>query len=227
MRANRIPSPRQLVVERSPRIRASAAPALPRNGADGRRISVGLMGGSFNPAHEGHLFIARLALHSLDLDEIWWLVSPQNPLKSHDDMAPLADRLASARRVARDRRVRPTDLETRLGTQFTADTLVELKIRCPRMRFVWIMGADNLVGFHRWERSSSILHTLPVAIFDRPTYSIKALASRTALRFRQNRVRHRAARTLMRREPPAWVFLHSRRHPASATRIRQQRKSSV
>ena len=227
MRANRIPAPHQLVVERSPRLRASAAPALPRNGADGRRISVGLMGGSFNPAHEGHLFIARLALRSLDLDEVWWLVSPQNPLKSHDDMAPLADRLASARRVARDRRVRPTDLETRLGTQFTADTLVELKNRCPRMRFVWIMGADNLVGFHRWERSSSILHTLPVAIFDRPTYSMKALASRTALRFRRNRVRHRAARILKRREPQAWVFLHSRRHPASATRIRQQRKSSV
>jgi nicotinate-nucleotide adenylyltransferase len=215
-----------LVVERSPRIRASAAPARPRNGADRRAIAVGLMGGSFNPAHAGHLFIARLALRSLDLDEIWWLVSPQNPLKSEEDMAPLADRLASAKAIARDRRVRPMDLETRLGTRFTADTLVELKNRCPRMHFVWIMGADNLVGFHRWERSSSILHTLPVAIFDRPTYSITALASRTALRFRRNRVRHRAARNLVRREPPAWVFLHSRRHPASATRIRQLRKSS-
>lgn len=208
----------------STRVPVTDVPAYPANGSDRRAIRVGLMGGSFNPAHEGHLFIARLALRKLGLDEVWWLVSPQNPLKSREDMAPFAERLASARAIARDRRIKPTDVEMRIGTHFTADTLVALRRRCPNMRFVWIMGADNLVGFHRWERASLILHTLPVAIFDRPTYSLKALASRTAHRFTRVRLPERKARTLVTRKPPAWVFLHSRRHPASATLIRETRK---
>lgn len=183
------------------------------------------MGGSFNPAHDGHLFIARLALKRLGLHEVWWLVSPQNPLKSRDDMAPFPQRLASARALTRDRRIRPSDVELRLGTQYTADTLVELRRRCPRIRFVWIMGADNLIGFHRWERASLILHTLPVAIFDRPTYSLRALSSRTARRYKGVRLPQGKARTLAARRPPAWVFLHTRRHSASATRIRLARRN--
>jgi nicotinate-nucleotide adenylyltransferase len=209
---------------RSLRVPATDVPAYPSNGADRRAMRVGLMGGSFNPAHEGHRFIARLALRQLGLDEVWWLVSPQNPLKSRDGMAPFAERLASAHAIARDRRIKPTDVEMRIGTHFTADTLLELRRRCPNMRFVWIMGADNLVGFHRWERASLILRTLPVAIFDRPTYSLRALASRTAHRFARVRLPERMARTLVNRKPPAWVFLHSRRHPASATQIRETRK---
>jgi nicotinate-nucleotide adenylyltransferase len=203
------------------RMPASDAPAVPANGADRRRLSVGLMGGSFNPAHAGHRHVAELAFRSLGVDEVWWLVSPQNPLKSRDGMAPYQARIESARRVAHHPRIRVRDIEMRLGTHFTADTLVELRRRCPRIRFVWIMGADNLIGFHRWERWSLIFHSVAVAVFDRPSYSLRALASRAAHRFGRFRIPSRAARTLAHRRLPAWVFLHTRRHPASATRIRE------
>ena len=205
----------------------SDAPALPRAGADRRRLKVGLMGGSFNPAHDGHLHIAKMALRRLGLDEVWWLVSPQNPLKTRDDMAPLAERLASAQRIARHPRIKVRDIELHLGTHYTADTLIALRRRCPNMRFVWIMGADNLIGFHRWERWSLILHTAVIAVFDRPSYSLRALASRAAKRFAKSRLPERAARRLAGRRPPAWVFLHIRRHPASATRIRAAQRSAV
>lgn len=203
------------------RVPASGVAAVPANGADRRRIAVGLMGGSFNPAHEGHRHVAELAFRRLGLDEVWWLVSPQNPLKPAAGMAAFADRLESARRAARHPRIRARDIEARLGTRFTADTLVALRRRCPSMRFVWIMGADNLAGFHRWDRWSLIFHACAVAVFDRPSYSLGALASRAAHRFARFRVPSRASRTLARRRPPAWVFLHTRRHPASATRIRE------
>lgn len=202
------------------RMPASDAPATARAGADRRRLKVGLMGGSFNPAHEGHRHVAITALKRLALDEIWWLVSPQNPLKPRDDMAPLADRVASARRIARHPRIKVRDLELQLGTHFTADTLVELRRRCPNMAFVWIMGADNLANFDRWERWSLILHTTVIAVFDRPSYSLRALASRAAKKFDQFRLPERASRKLVNRRPPAWVFLHTRHHAASATRIR-------
>jgi len=204
---------------------ASGAPAVPASGADRRRITVGLMGGSFNPAHAGHLHVARLAFQRLAVDEVWWLVSPQNPLKSRDGMAPLRERIESARRAARHPQIRVRDLESRLGTRFTADTLVELRRRCPRIRFVWIMGADNLIGFHRWERWSLIFHCAAVAVFDRPSYSLRALASRAARRFARFRIPARASRTLADRCLPAWVFLHTRRHPASATRIREAERT--
>lgn len=210
-------------------LRMPASDALPtaRNGVDRRSITVGLMGGSFNPAHEGHLHVARMAFRRLGVDEVWWLVSPQNPLKPTDGMAPFGDRTASARRMARHPRVRVRDVELRLGTHFTADTLVELRRRCPRIRFVWIMGADNLAGFHRWERWSLIFHAAAVAVFDRPSYSLRALASRAAHRFARFRVPSKAARTLAHRRLPAWVFLHTRRHPASATRIREAARNGT
>lgn len=200
---------------------ASDAPAVPANGADRRQVTVGLMGGSFNPAHAGHLHVAEMAFRTLGVDEVWWLVSPQNPLKSRDGMAPFPVRMESARRMARHPRIRVRDVEMRLGTHFTADTLVELRRRCPRVRFVWIMGADNLIGFHRWERWSLIFHSVAVAVFDRPSYSLRALASRAAHRFGRFRIPSKAARTLAHRRLPAWVFLHTRRHPASATQIRE------
>lgn len=206
------------------RMPASDAPALPRSGADRRGLKIGLMGGSFNPAHDGHLHVAKLALSHLDLDEVWWLVSPQNPLKSRDDMAPFGERFASATKAAKHPRVKVKDLELHLATHFTADTLVELKRRGKSNRYVWIMGADNLISFHKWERASLILHTCAVAVFDRPTYSLRALASRLARRFARHRVSQRAAHGLANRRPPAWVFLHTRRHNASATLIRQARQ---
>ena len=200
---------------------ASDAPALPRYGADLRGLKIGLMGGSFNPAHEGHLHVAQMALARLGLDEVWWLVSPQNPLKASDGMAPFSSRFAVAEALAkRHPKVRARDIELYMGTRFTADTVVELRRRCPGTRFVWIMGADNLAQFHRWERWSRILHAVPVAVFDRPSYSLRALSSRAAIRFARNRVPFAQSRCLVYRSPPAWVFLHTPLNALSATRIR-------
>lgn len=199
----------------------NAAFALPRVGADRRGLRIGLMGGSFNPAHSGHLRIARLALRLLALDEVWWLVSPQNPLKPTAGMAPFPRRFASATAAARHPRVRVRDIEPHLGTTYTADTVRELVARCPGTRFVWIMGADNLAGLDRWERWSQILDTVGVAVFDRPTYSRRALASRAARRYARWRVRDRKSRLLADLVPPAWVFLHTRLDPTSATRKRE------
>ena len=188
--------------------------ALPR----GRRI--GLLGGSFNPAHEGHLYISRAALARLGLDEIWWLVSPQNPLKSRQGMPPFAARVASARKMARRARIRVSEIETEFGTTYTADTLRRLQRRFPEARFVWLMGADNLIQINRWRDWGDIFAAMPVAVFARPTYSLRALASVAARQFAWARISEAAAGALAERRPPVWAFLHIRPHAASATAIR-------
>ncbi|WP_254432466.1 nicotinate-nucleotide adenylyltransferase [Magnetospirillum sp. SS-4] len=195
----------------------------PNPWGDRRRVRVGLLGGSFNPAHGGHRHIAELSLKLLGLDEVWLLVSPQNPLKPVAGMAPLARRLASARDVAAGNpRLRATAIETRLGTRYTADTVARLRIRFSRTRFVWLMGADNLVQMARWARWPRILATVPVAILARGPYSARALAAKAARRFAASRVGDGRARALAGRTPPAWTFLRIRLHPASSTAIRGQ-----
>jgi ribosome silencing factor RsfS/YbeB/iojap/nicotinate (nicotinamide) nucleotide adenylyltransferase len=172
------------------------------------------------------LHISGLALKRLDLDQVWWLVSPQNPLKPVADMAPFAVRLEKARRVAAaNRRIVVTDLESRLGSsRYTADTLKALRRRLPRLRFVWLMGGDNLVQISRWERWPEIFRTVPIAVFDRPSYSLKAPSGLAAKRFARYRVRDTDARRLAEMEPPAWVFFHIRLDTRSATGIRSARK---
>ena len=182
--------------------------------------SVGLLGGSFNPAHDGHRHVALAALAGLGLDEIWWLVSPQNPLKPGGAMMPLADRLTSAARMTRHPAMRATDLEAGLGTTYTADTLERIKALYPRNRFVWIMGADNLVQIPRWKNWSEIFNSIPVAVFARPSYSARALSGVAAQRFARRRVPENRARRLAQRAPPAWTFFHCRLHEASASAIR-------
>jgi nicotinate-nucleotide adenylyltransferase len=189
-----------------------------------RRPRVGLLGGSFNPAHEGHRQISLTALHRLGLDEVWWLVSPQNPLKPQDGMAPFAERLAAARAVARDPRIRVTDIEARLGTRFTADTLEKLTRRYPNHGFVWLMGADNLLQIHKWRDWQRIFHLLPVAVLARPTYSLRALSAPAAQRFLRSRWPEWLGRRLVKAEPPAWLLIHGPLNPASATAIRAARK---
>jgi len=184
---------------------------------------VGILGGSFNPAHEGHVEISRTALSRLGLDQVWWLVSPQNPLKRADGMAPVAERLKAARALVRDRRIRVSALEQELGTRYTADTLAALAQRYPRTRFVWLMGADNLADIARWERWTEIFHRVPIAVIARPSYSLKGLAAKAALRFRRFRLPDGAARSLVERRPPAWVFVVGRLSPLSATAIRRAR----
>ena len=177
-----------------------------------------MLGGSFNPAHEGHLHISLLALKKLRLDQIWWLVSPQNPLKPTQGMAPLTKRLASARAMARHPAIYASDLESRLGTRYTADTLAALKKRWPQNSFVWLMGADNLVQLPRWRRWRDIVETMPIAIFNREGEGHRALAGAAAARYAQHRVLRPAA--LADTRAPAWCFLFTSLHSASSTAIR-------
>ena len=190
-------------------------PGVPRDTT--RRI--GLLGGSFNPAHEGHRHISLEALKRLGLDEVWWLVSPQNPLKTAAGMAPLAERMAAAARVAGHPRLRVLALESRLRTRYTADTLERLA-RWQGFRFVWLMGADNLAQLPRWRRWRGILEACPVAVFERHPYSYPALAGAAARSLAPARLDEAEARSLAMRKAPAWVFLRMRPHPASATAIR-------
>ncbi len=191
-----------------------------RRGLPAGGTRVGLLGGSFNPAHEGHLHVSRMALARLGLDAVWWLVSPQNPLKGAEGMAPHAARMEGARRVASDRRIFVSDFETRTGTRYTADTLRLMVAAFPRRRFVWLMGADNLVQLPQWRDWRAIPRLLPIAIFDRAPYSTGALAGEAARTFARSRLAARDALTLVDRNPPAWIFFHTPLHKASATRIR-------
>lgn len=200
-----------------------SSPATVRPGREAGTI--GLLGGSFNPAHEGHLYISQVALKRLGLDAVWWLVSPQNPLKPSAGMAPLAERLAGARQAARHPRIYVTDMEAALGSRFTTDTLGRLNRRFPRARFVWLMGADNMLQIPRWRRWPDIFQRTPVAVIARPAYSWNAMHGKAALRYRSARIGERAAKSLARRRPPAWLYIATRLHPASATEIRAGRQT--
>jgi nicotinate-nucleotide adenylyltransferase len=178
------------------------------------------LGGSFNPAHTGHLHISREALKRLDLDAVWWLVSPQNPLKPKRGMASFAQRIKAARAVARDPRIKVVDLEARLGTRFTIDTLLALETRFPATRFVWLMGSDILPQLPRWKSWPEIFLGVPVAVFARPTYCHKGLAGVVAQRFARYRVAPEAARRLAEMKPPAWTFFWVALEPSSGTALR-------
>jgi nicotinate-nucleotide adenylyltransferase len=184
---------------------------------------VGLLGGSFNPAHEGHRYISLEGLKRLGLKEVWWLVSPQNPLKSADDMAPLDVRLQQARHAARSRRIRVTNVEDQIGTRFSVDTISALKRRFSKTNFVWLMGADNLLQMPKWRDWKTIFESVPIAVFTRSSYSRKALTGAAAKHFADCRIRESAGVELVEYSPPAWVFLHTKPHPVSATRIRKSK----
>ena len=189
-------------------------------------MRVGLLGGSFNPAHSGHLHISHLALKHLNLDQVWWLVSPQNPLKPAAGMAPLADRLDRARGVAADPRIRVSDLELRLGTIYTVDTIRRLIGGYPHTRFVWVMGADNLIEVSQWKRWRSFFTMVPIAVIARPSYSFRALTSKAARCFAPHRVGPGSAAALAGMTPPAWIFLPTRPEDSSATAIRMGAKGT-
>jgi len=184
-------------------------------------MRIGLLGGSFNPAHAGHLHIARTARARLRLDQVWLMVSPGNPLKPARGMATLEQRLASARAIADGRRIVATGIEAALHTRYTIDTLRTLRRRFPRARFVWLMGADNLIQLPHWRSWRAITALMAFAVLPRPTYNHRALASRAALRLAPHRQPSRAATHLALTHPPSWVFLPVRQHHASATAIRQ------
>lgn len=183
-------------------------------------IPTGLLGGSFNPAHRGHRRISLAARRALGLEEVWWLVSPGNPLKPREGMAPLAARLASANRAARGSPIVPTAIESMLGTRYTVDTLTKLIRRYPHRRFLWLMGSDNLAQFHRWREWRRIARIMPIAVIARPDYMGAALTAPAMGWLR--RFVHPAGQgrcwTLWR--PPALVLLRFRPDPSSATRVR-------
>jgi len=221
-RGSRADRPRPQRLATPARLAAALGGRLPAAGA-----RVGLLGGSFNPAHGGHRAISLEALRRLRLDEVWWLVSPQNPLKAAEDMAPLPARLERARRCASHPRIRPTALEDVLGTRYSVDTLAALTARFPRVRFVFLIGADNLLQLPRWRRWQEIFHLVVIAVFDRPSYALKAWSGLASRRFARSWRSASGAGTLAGLRPPAWTLIRNRLYPQSATRIRAHRAEAA
>jgi nicotinate-nucleotide adenylyltransferase len=181
--------------------------------------TIGLVGGSFDPAHQGHVHITREALKRFGLDRVWWLVSPANPLKTRGP-APLAARMAAARRLMRHPRVTVTDIEARLGTRVTADTLAALMAIYPGVRFVWLMGADNQAQLHRWHNWRFIMNNVPVGVLARPGQRISGRMSKAARIYRQHRISGMASHQLARAQAPAWCFVNVAMTETSSTAIR-------
>jgi nicotinate-nucleotide adenylyltransferase len=194
---------------------------------------VGLYGGSFNPAHKGHVHVAETARKRLGLDRVVWLVSPQNPLKSADATVELGVRMAGVRRLAqglgargngaRGRGMIVSDIERRIGTRYTIDTVRWLKARFPTVRFVWIMGADSLASFHRWRGWADLAREVPIAVVSRPGFSPRGRLSPLARRFASHRRPAREGILLARRAVPAWIYLEAPFHAVSSTALRNSR----
>lgn len=186
-----------------------------------RRQSIGLYGGSFNPAHEGHLHVAKEALKRLGLDEIWFLVSPGNPLKADAAMAPFEARHQSVSDLTRTHpRLKVRSFERKLGTRYTVDTINALKSELPLTNFVWVMGADSLADFDKWRDWKTITETVPIAVFDRSGYALSGFRSGLAHKYAQFSV---TPKQLTRSQAPAWTFVTIACHPGSATDIRNQK----
>lgn len=188
-------------------------------------MRIGLFGGSFNPIHAGHILVMEETLRRLALDALWVLVTPGNPLKSHADLAPLAERVTAARRAIDNPRIRVTGFEAARGFTYTWQTVRFLTTTLPDRHFVWIMGADSLAGFHRWERWLDIAHTLPIAVYVRPGSARSALASRAASTLDYAQIDEADAPILARRRAPAWVFLRGRQSSLSSSALRAHKPS--
>lgn len=189
----------------------------------GQRI--GIMGGSFNPPHAGHRIAAEAAMKRLGLDQLWWLITPGNPLKSRNGLSALDGRMASVRQFAVGPKMKVTSFERELGTSFTAATLAYLKRRHPGVRFVWVMGADNLAFFDRWQHWRSIADLMPIAVVDRPGWRLRGLSSPAALALSRWRIPESEAHGLAARKPPAWVLLTIRLSDLSSTALRSAARS--
>lgn len=186
---------------------------------------VGLLGGSFDPAHEGHVLLTEEALKRFGLDRIWWLVTPGNPLKAHQP-APLAERIAHAQQLMHDPRVEVTGIEAQLGTQKTVDTIAALQKHYPNLRFTWLMGSDNLVQFSRWERWREIAARVPIGVLSRPGTRLSARLSKAARVMAPARLPERRASQLGSTMPPAWVMVNMPMSDASSSAIRAAREAA-
>ena len=190
-------------------------------------MKVGLYGGSFNPAHEGHAHVAETAKRRLGLDRVIWLVSPQNPLKARHETADQAERMAGARAMANGPGMLVSDAETLLGSAYTIDTVRALKARFPGVKFVWIMGADSLAGFHRWRGWTQIMREVPVAVVSRPWISLRSRFSPAARRFARFRRSSHQAVGVPGSDPPAWVFLRGPLNFQSSTALRERMRRAA
>ncbi|HYS85269.1 MAG TPA: nicotinate-nucleotide adenylyltransferase [Bradyrhizobium sp.] len=183
-------------------------------------MRIGLLGGSFNPPHVAHRAISLFAIKRLKLDRVWWLVTPGNPLKDQDGLRDLNERTAAARKMANDPRIDVSCLESVIGTRYTVDTISYLRRRASGLRFVWIMGADNLAQFHRWQNWRRIASEVPMAVIDRPPQSFRALAAPAAQALARYRLPENQAGRLADQRPPAWVFLTGMKLNLSSTGLR-------
>jgi nicotinate-nucleotide adenylyltransferase len=183
-------------------------------------MRVGLFGGSFNPPHGGHWLVAEIALRRLRLNQLWWMVTPGNPLKDHGKLLPLAERIALSEAITPDPRVKVTAFEATHGLRYTAETLAVIKQRNAGIHFVWVMGADNLAGFHHWQDWQAIARTFPIAVIDRPGSTLSYLSSKMAKTFAHARVDEDDAGRLALMEAPAWTFIHGPRSLLSSTELR-------
>ena len=203
-------------------IAADGAPRLPAHlPPHGIGMRIGLFGGSFNPPHDGHLLVSQIALSRLKLDRVWWIVTPGNPLKENAGLPSLATRMEAARRIGDHPLIDITGFEAEIGTRYTYDTISYLTRRCPGVDFVWLMGADNLAQFHRWQRWEDIAHLVPIAVIDRPGSTLKAVHSRAGQALARYRYHENEAQLLPRARAPAFLFLHGRRSETSSTELRR------
>ena len=192
--------------------------------APGQRI--GLFGGSFNPPHEGHLLVAETALRRLKLDRVWWLVTPGNPLKETAGLPSQEERMAACRRlIGHDPRIVVTGIEAGIGTRYTQETIAFLKNRAPGVRFVWLMGSDNLADFHRWRGWTDIMRLMPVAVIARPGSLLDSRTAPAAARFAGFRIPAEQAGLLPNLSAPAWTYLTAPLNPLSSTKIRTAKPS--
>jgi nicotinate-nucleotide adenylyltransferase len=202
-------------------VKNKSRPALPPH-ATGLRI--GLFGGSFNPPHAAHREASLLAMKRLGLDRMWWLVTPGNPLKDTSELPPVEERIAAAHALADHPRIDVTGFESVIGLTYTCDTIAYILRECPDVKFVWIMGADNLKGFHRWKNWRGIFGAIPIAIMDRGGIGLSATSGPAAIHFARARIPENQAMTLADRTPPAWVYLHGFKSDLSSTALRAQKK---
>ena len=190
-------------------------------------MRIGLFGGSFNPPHQGHRLASLTALNRLDLSDIWWMVTPGNPLKENSGLPSMQKRMEAARRIANHPRISITGFEADIETRYTYDTISYLVKRNPQVHFVWIMGADNLAGFHRWQRWKEITKLVPIVVIDRPRSTLRGAASRAAKYLGFNRVPERDAALLPYMKKPAFMFVHGPRSDLSSTELREKGQGLV
>ena len=183
--------------------------------------TVGLFGGSFNPPHMGHVHVSETALVRGQLDQVWWLVTPGNPLKDHSELAPLAERIRKCREIANHPKIRITAFEARYRLKYTEETLQLLTKLRPNVKFVWLMGADNLASFHKWQNWRKIAEMMPIMVVDRPGSTLSYRSARAAIALSRYRVDESDSELLARMKPPAWTFVHGPRSPLSSTAIRK------